>query len=179
MILLVILSFIVIYFRFFRENFDVKFKYKDIKDQVNYNISDNTPCIYTEIAPQVAKVYNNDFVNIYKSTSETNIESDYLKPYYTNISFGVDIPIAQESYNSVLPNSNTYSYCEHKNNIPSCTVLSCGISKEQHNYKVAELLENSKKIPQEKAIIELSQERKNNSEDYTTKINSLQDYVYF
>jgi glutaredoxin-related protein len=186
MIVLFILLSIVLYIYTFKEGLNVTYKQikdqismDEIKDQTSY-VEDNTECIYTEINPQIATVYNYDYQNIYDVTQTNQSNSNNLfTPYYSNRTFDVDICMNQESLNYVKPFSKNYTYCEISNNIPTCSVVSCGLDKKTHNYKVAELLESRKNIKQNMAMKELSEERKRNSQDYTSKMNTLNNYIFF
>jgi len=173
--LLVIVIFIYVLCQY--EGLTTYTKYKDISNNFKHNIPEDTDCIYTQVPPQIAKIYNTDFDSPFNRYSLNNINSKYNKSYYDDTSFNVDINITKQSANNVLPYFKSYSYCDLSNNVPSCTYTTCGIPEETHDKSVAELMNKHQKSYKETAVQKLSNERKTNSNNYTTYNTTSNNYL--
>jgi len=59
--LVYVLIAVLLYIFFRKEGLTTYLKYKEIQDQFDHDLDGETPCIYTQIPPQIARVYNVDF----------------------------------------------------------------------------------------------------------------------
>lgn len=119
-------------------------KYKEIKDNYKHKISDDTDCIYTQIPPQNAKIYSNDYDSPFERYNNPNINSKYNKSYYDKNNFTINFDIIKQDDNQIMPYYKSYTYCDLSNNLPTCAYTSCGIPEEKHDKLVAEYLQQKK-----------------------------------
>jgi len=142
---IIIIIVFFIYIKRYNEGLTTYLKYKDISNNFSHKISGDTDCIYTEIPPQISKIYNVDYNSPFDRYNVNNINSEYNKPYYDNKSIDIDINVTKKTDNTVVPFFKIFTYCELNNNKPTCTYTSCGISEEKHDKSVAELM-NKKRL---------------------------------
>ncbi len=161
--LVYILIVVLLYIFFRKEGLTTYLKYKDIQDQFEHNLDGETPCIYTQIPPQISIVYNVDFDSPFDRYTNTNINSKYNDSYYDDTSFNVQVDITKEKNNNVFPFFKTYNYCDLSGGLPTCTYLTCGINESTHknnitphNTQVAEMLKKKKTEDKTKSIKNLS-----------------------
>jgi hypothetical protein len=152
-------------------------QYKDICSNFTHKIPDNTQCIHTQVPPQVEKVYNIDFDSPFDRYKKNDINSIYNISYYEDASFNVDIDIAKQSSNNVLPYFKSYTYCDLSNNLPSCVYTTCGIDEVTHRKTVAELMQTHKLKPQSEAIVHLKNNRATYSANYDTYNKASTHYL--
>ena len=182
--LVYVLIVVLLYIFFRKEGLTTYLKYKEIQDQFEHNLDGETPCIYTQIPPQISKVYNVDFDSPFDRYTNTNINSKYNDSYYDDTSFNVQVDITKEKNNNVFPFFKTYNYCDLSGGLPTCTYLTCGINESthknnitSHNTQVAEMIKEKQTEAKSKAINNLSIERYNSSKYYDeSKIKST-DYL--
>lgn len=192
--MLIYLLVIVILLRCLRkEGLTTYLKYKEISHLFKDDISGESHCIYTQIPPQVQKVYNIDFDSPFDRYDTLNIDSKYNVSYYDDTSFNVEMDIEKNEADNIFPFFKTYRYCDLSNsdlsnNIPTCTYLTCGTNEElstdkivSHNKGVADLLKSKRLQSKSKTITELNNQRsalskqyESNEEKYTNYINDLQ-----
>lgn len=145
--LLNFVAMIVIFIYVFRnyEGLTTYTKYKEIKDKFEHEISEDTDCIYTQISPQISKIYNFDYTSPFDRYKNKNINSEYNKPYYNNDNtIDLDIDVTTQIDNQIMPYYKTYTYCELSNNETTCNYTTCGIPEETHNKLVADFLYQKK-----------------------------------
>lgn len=193
--MLLYLLIIVILLRFVRkEGLTTYFKYKEISHLFDHDISGETDCIYTQIPPQIEKVYNIDFDSPLDRYNQLNIDSKYNIPYYDDTSFNVKLDINKNVANNVLPFFQTYRYCDMKDMQPTCTYLTCGTNEEKsesrtipetgqsiyvvsHNKAVAELLKKKRSEIVPKTINDLNTQRSSLSNQYIDYNNKSNNYI--
>jgi hypothetical protein len=182
--LVYVLIAVLLYIFFRKEGLTTYLKYKEIQDQFDDDLDGETPCIYTQIPPQIARVYNVDFDSPFDRYTKTDINSKYNESYYDDISFNVQVDITKETKNNVLPFFKTYTYCDLSGGFPTCTYLTCGINESthknnitSHNTQVAKMLKEKKTEAKPKAINDLSIERSNASNYYDKSNQESTDYL--
>ena len=141
-------------------------KYKEIKHNYKHKISGDTDCIYTQIPPQISKIYSNDYDSPFDRYNSTNVDSKYNKSYYDKKKFNIDIDMVKQDDNQIMPFYKSYTYCDLSNNLPTCTYTSCGIPEEKHDKLVAEYLQQKKMETIAPAQQKLSDEVKSNLSNY-------------
>lgn len=187
--MLIYLLVIVILLRCLRkEGLTTYLKYKEISHLFDHNISGESDCIYTQVPPQVQKVYNIDFDSPFNRYDTLNIDSKYNVSYYDDTSFNTNLDIKKNQANNILPFFKAYRYCDLKDNEPTCTYLTCGKNEEMstdeivsHNKGVAKLMTEQRTQAKNKTITELNNQRsalskqyESNEEKYTDYMNDLQ-----
>jgi hypothetical protein len=173
--LLILLVLVILVYTLRKEGLTLQ--YKDICNNFTHKIPDNAKCIHTQVPPQVEKVYNIDFESPFNRYKKNDIKSSYNISYYDDTSFNIDIDIAKQSSNNVLPYFKSYSYCDLSNNLPSCTYTSCGILEGTHNKTVADLMQTHKLKPQRDAIANLKNQRTTNSTNYDIYNKASTNYL--
>lgn len=153
-------------------------QYKEISSNFTHKLPDDTQCIHTQVPPQVEKVYNIDFDSPFDRYKKNDIKSIYNMSYYDDASFDIDMDIAKQPSNNVLPYFKSYTYCDLSNNLPSCVYTTCGIDAVTHRKTVAELMQTHKLKPQSDAIVDLKNNRTVNSVHYDTYNKASTDYLY-
>tara|TARA_B110000977_G_scaffold165437_1_gene212603 strand:+ start:96 stop:644 length:549 start_codon:yes stop_codon:yes gene_type:complete len=177
MLLFILIIVISIYF-LRKEGLVDHMKYKDISDNFTHNIPGDTDCIYTQVPPQVSKIYNIDFDSPLNRYKLNNIKSKYNISYYDDSSFNVDFDMVKQESNNVLPYFKAYTYCDLSNNLPSCTYTTCGIPIKEHNQSVSKLMNDKKLVSKKTTVDKLSNERTSNSNNYNLYNKNSIDYLY-
>lgn len=183
--MLIYLLVIVFLLRLLRkEGLTTYLKYKEISHLFEHNIDGETDCIYTQIPPQVEKVYNTDFDSPFNRYNTLDIDSRYNISYYEDTSFNVETDIRKNVSNNLLPFFETYRYCDLINNEPTCTYLTCGVNEEistnqigSHNKEVANLLKSKRLQSKSKAISELNYQRTSISNKYNNYDRITNTYI--
>lgn len=173
--LVVLLVLVILVYTLRKEGLTMQ--YKDICSNFTHKIPDHTPCIHTQVPPQVEKVYNIDFDSPFDRYKKNDINSIYNMSYYDDTSFNVDMDIAKQSANNMFPYFKSYTYCDLSNNLPSCVYTTCGIDEVTHRKTVAELMQTHKLKPQRDAIVNLKIQRTVNSVNYDTYNKASTDYL--
>lgn len=176
--MLIYLLVIVILLRFLRkEGLTTYLKYKEISHLFEHDISEESDCIYTQIPPQVEKVYNIDFDSPFDRYNKLNIDSKYNVSYYDDTSFNTNLDIKKNEANNIFPFFKAYRYCDLSNNEPTCTYLTCGTNEEFHNKEVANILTKAKTDAKNNASARLNAERTTLSQRYESNVNKVnKDY---
>lgn len=164
--MLIYLLVIVILLRFLRK-----------EGLTTYDISGGSNCIYTQVPPQVEKIYNIDFDSPFDRYDTLNINSKYNVSYYDDTSFNINLDIKKNQANNIFPFFKAYRYCDLSNNEPTCVVETCDESDISHNKGVAELMSKQRTLAKNKAITELNNQRSTLSKQYNANVNKVnKDY---
>lgn len=175
---IIIIIVIFIYILRYNEGLTTYVKYKDIRKNFTHKISGDTDCIYTQISPQIDKVYNIDYTSPFDRYNHNNINSDYNKSYYNkNNTIDVDISITKQKDNQVIPYFKTFTYCELIDNKPTCNYITCGIPEETHNKEVAKIIYTDKIKNRNIAQQLFSNEINNNLTNYNNNNTIIHNYL--
>lgn len=201
--MLIYLLVIVILFIFFKkEGFTTYLKYKDIpkdiSDKFDTKSTPETDCIYTEIPPQIEKVYNVDFNSPFNRYNQLNMNSEYNVSYYDDKSLDIDFDITKQESNNIFPFYQAYRYCDLSNQEPTCTYFTCGVNEEisemrtirrrgrrgrqrinvvSHNKAIADLLNKKKSEVKLNATNDLSIQRTKLSYEYQENDKNSKTYL--
>lgn len=198
--MLIYLLLIVILFIFFKkEGFNTYLKYKDIPKDISdkFDTKEATPetdCIYTELPPQIEKVYNVDFDSPFDRYNKSNINSEYNISYYDDDDLlDISFDITKQESDNIFPFYQAYRYCDLSNQEPTCTHLTCGINEEiseiqnirgrqkinvvSHIKAVADLLNQKQLEVKPNATSELSTKRTNLSNEYNVNDEKSTKYL--
>lgn len=182
--LIYLLVFVILLRCLRKEGLTTYLKYKEISHLFEHNISGESNCIYTQVPPQVEKVYNIDFDSPFDRYEKLNIDSKYNVSYYEDTSFNVDLDIKKNEANNIFPFFKSYRYCDLEDGKPTCPVLTCGTNEEistdkivSHNKKVAEIMSEKRTQAKNKAITELNNQRSTLSKQYNADKTNSNNYI--
>jgi len=119
---------------------------KQYKKNMPNNIPDDTQCVYSYTSPKQATNINLDSEDPYKRYSNETIYDDSYQMNYYNESLNVKPDNYTRQSNSYLgPYKDTYTYCDLKDKLPSCALITCN-NEEEHNKKLKEIIQNNKEF---------------------------------